>query len=81
MFAGPCPPCPQTVKVMCHCKKTKPELRRCGASEWSCGKPCMKTLSCGRHQCSLPCHKGSSFLFVFDDLYFIDLVSVGLVLC
>lgn len=55
---GPCPPCPQTVKVTCHCKKTKPELRRCGASEWSCGKPCMKILTCGRHQCSLPCHKG-----------------------
>lgn len=65
LCAGPCPPCPQTVIVTCHCKKKKPELRRCGASEWSCGKPCMKTLACGHHQCNQPCHQGE-FLFISD---------------
>nr|CAD7444453.1 unnamed protein product [Timema bartmani] len=37
------------------------ELRKtipCHQADFSCGLPCNKDLSCGRHRCILPCHKG-----------------------
>ncbi|XP_067039445.1 NF-X1-type zinc finger protein NFXL1-like [Acropora muricata] len=55
---GPCPPCPKTVRVSCHCGSAAPIVRRCSAKEWSCGKPCGKLLSCGHHNCETPCHSG-----------------------
>ena len=32
---GPCPACPQTVSVSCHCGRSKPRVRRCYAKHWS----------------------------------------------
>ena len=55
---GPCPPCPQTVKTRCYCGARKPEIRRCGAKEWSCGQLCGRSLKCGHHRCAEPCHSG-----------------------
>ena len=56
--AGPCPPCPKTVRVSCHCAAHPPVVRRCSAKLWSCGKPCGKRLFCGHHNCETPCHSG-----------------------
>ena len=56
--AGPCPPCPKTVRVSCHCAAHPPVVRRCSAKLWSCGKPCGKRLFCGQHNCETPCHSG-----------------------
>ncbi|CAK8683714.1 NF-X1-type zinc finger protein NFXL1-like [Clavelina lepadiformis] len=53
---GPCPPCPQTVQLRCHCGKQKPASRRCGSGKWSCGKICGKLLSCNKHKCESVCH-------------------------
>ncbi|XP_031550329.1 NF-X1-type zinc finger protein NFXL1-like [Actinia tenebrosa] len=55
---GPCPPCPKTVRAKCHCGSKGPDTRRCGSKEWSCGKPCGRLLSCGHHNCQVPCHSG-----------------------
>ncbi|XP_074651738.1 NF-X1-type zinc finger protein NFXL1-like [Tubulanus polymorphus] len=55
---GPCPPCPKTVSVKCHCNKQQPQIRRCGSKSWSCGKPCARTLSCKQHRCEQACHEG-----------------------
>ncbi|ELT89307.1 hypothetical protein CAPTEDRAFT_178429 [Capitella teleta] len=55
---GPCPPCPQTVKVTCFCGRQPAETRRCGNRQWSCGKTCRRTLACGHHACASPCHAG-----------------------
>ncbi|KAF5301721.1 hypothetical protein FQA39_LY10652 [Lamprigera yunnana] len=53
---GPCPPCPQIVKVTCYCGHQPPKVQRCSSKEWSCGKPCEKLLSCKNHRCTSPCH-------------------------
>ncbi|XP_048589157.1 NF-X1-type zinc finger protein NFXL1 isoform X2 [Nematostella vectensis] len=55
---GPCPPCPKTVRTRCHCGTQAPSVRRCGAKDWSCSRPCGKLLSCGHHSCQTPCHAG-----------------------
>nr|XP_009857509.1 zinc finger protein isoform X1 [Ciona intestinalis] len=55
---GPCPPCPQTVKVGCYCGRKIPITRRCGKAGWSCGEKCNKLLSCKRHRCLRTCHSG-----------------------
>lgn len=59
---GPCPPCPKTVRVSCHCGSHPPVVRRCSAKSWSCGKPCGKLLSCDHHNCESPCHSGKKEL-------------------
>lgn len=56
--AGPCPPCPQMVRMYCHCRRCTPQMKRCGASAWSCGQVCGQVLACGQHKCSQPCHAG-----------------------
>ena len=56
--SGPCPPCPQTVRSVCHCGNAPAKLLRCGNRKWSCGKLCGKTLNCSEHVCKLPCHEG-----------------------
>lgn len=53
---GPCPPCPQTVKLSCHCGRSKPTMKRCGVGKDSCGQICNKMLSCGVHRCQDICH-------------------------
>ena len=55
---GPCPPCPQTVNVSCHCGNGKVSVRRCSDSQWSCGKKCSKELGCKSHPCQEICHTG-----------------------
>ena len=59
ILVGPCPPCPQTVRVHCYCRRCPPEMKRCGARDWSCNQPCHTLLACGQHKCTLPCHAGS----------------------
>jgi transcriptional repressor NF-X1 len=57
---GPCPPCSSMGPVRhCHCGKS--EFRdRCGVPDngRSCGSLCVKSLNCGRHLCTDPCHPG-----------------------
>ena len=55
---GPCPPCPVTVSTSCHCGSSRPTVRRCYSSAWSCGGKCRRTLTCGEHQCGDVCHPG-----------------------
>ena len=55
---GPCPPCPQTVSISCHCSKARPTVRRCYAKLWSCGEPCNRKLNCNVHVCPEICHEG-----------------------
>jgi len=55
---GPCPPCPQTLSISCHCEQARPTVRRCSAASWSCGEQCGKTLGCGVHLCGDTCHVG-----------------------
>ena len=55
---GPCPPCPKMVKSDCHCGRSAPAVRRCYERQWSCGKPCGRTLDCGQHPCPQTCHQG-----------------------
>nr|XP_032829270.1 NF-X1-type zinc finger protein NFXL1 [Petromyzon marinus] len=55
---GPCPPCPQVVRVPCHCGGGGIQSRRCGGRAWSCGTPCGRALPCRQHKCSVTCHAG-----------------------
>ncbi|KAK7066648.1 NF-X1-type zinc finger protein nfxl1 [Halocaridina rubra] len=55
---GPCPPCPITVNIKCHCNRQPAQTRRCSSKYWSCCQPCGKKLSCGQHTCEDPCHAG-----------------------
>ena len=57
-FLGPCPPCPKTVNVKCHCGRSSPKVQRCGSKGWSCGRVCRKVLLCGQHVCESVCHEG-----------------------
>ncbi|KMZ65305.1 NF-X1-type zinc finger protein NFXL1 [Zostera marina] len=57
---GPCPPCKAFApRQLCPCGKD-PIVRRCSdrKTPLSCGKPCNRLLSCGRHQCESACHVG-----------------------
>ena len=57
--AGPCPPCPVMVERACHCGATTARVR-CSAAVAvrSCGQVCGRTLECGTHTCTAPCHEG-----------------------
>lgn len=67
---GPCPPCPKTVRVRCHCGRAGPALKRCSQKDWSCNKVCNKRLACQRHNCQNYCHKGKeSILSIFFVYY------------
>eukprot|EP00092_Neocalanus_flemingeri_P035973 GFUD01039167.1.p1 GENE.GFUD01039167.1~~GFUD01039167.1.p1 ORF type:complete len:854 (+),score=216.27 GFUD01039167.1:347-2908(+) len=55
---GPCPPCPQTVSISCHCGQARPTVRRCSAASWACGGQCGQALGCGAHPCADVCHPG-----------------------
>mmetsp|Transcript_15546 Transcript_15546/g.32905 ORF Transcript_15546/g.32905 Transcript_15546/m.32905 type:complete len:651 (+) Transcript_15546:139-2091(+) len=58
---GPCPPCGAVGAApgACHCGRESRGAMRCGAPlTWSCGEPCGRALSCGRHACSSRCHSG-----------------------
>ncbi|KAJ7336336.1 hypothetical protein DFH08DRAFT_925596 [Mycena albidolilacea] len=53
---GPCPPCRITTDVKCGCPKGAVLALRCGETELSCGAVCGRTLACGAHACTRPCH-------------------------
>lgn len=59
---GKCPPCPLSPEVIqyCWCGKSmlRDERKSCLDPIPSCGKPCRKWLSCGRHRCPRECHSG-----------------------
>ena len=55
---GPCPSCAAQTVRKCPCGKTSRTVK-CGSSNvFLCEATCDKTLSCGVHQCQLPCHAG-----------------------
>lgn len=43
---GPCAPCAKQLQTKCFCGKKGPEMKRCGASGWSCQQSCGRLLSC-----------------------------------
>nr|XP_043877062.1 NF-X1-type zinc finger protein NFXL1 isoform X1 [Solea senegalensis]XP_043877063.1 NF-X1-type zinc finger protein NFXL1 isoform X1 [Solea senegalensis]XP_043877064.1 NF-X1-type zinc finger protein NFXL1 isoform X1 [Solea senegalensis]XP_043877065.1 NF-X1-type zinc finger protein NFXL1 isoform X1 [Solea senegalensis] len=55
---GVCPPCPRSVSRTCPCGKTKSSLP-CTEEVLLCGDTCDRPLSCGKHTCSMRCHRGS----------------------
>uniref|UniRef100_H3C756 Nuclear transcription factor, X-box binding-like 1 n=1 Tax=Tetraodon nigroviridis TaxID=99883 RepID=H3C756_TETNG len=55
---GVCPPCPRSVSRGCPCGKTKSSLP-CTEEVSPCGDTCERPLSCGKHTCSMRCHRGS----------------------
>uniref|UniRef100_A0A8C2ZV98 Nuclear transcription factor, X-box binding-like 1 n=1 Tax=Cyclopterus lumpus TaxID=8103 RepID=A0A8C2ZV98_CYCLU len=55
---GVCPPCPRSVSRSCPCSKTKSSLP-CTEEVLPCGDTCDRRLSCGKHTCSMRCHRGS----------------------
>lgn len=56
--SGPCPPCPRSVNRTCPCGKTKSSLG-CAEEVVPCGDTCDRPLSCGKHTCSMRCHRGN----------------------
>lgn len=59
---GPCPPCTALAPPQpCPCGKSTTS-RKCaeqGKESRSCGEPCGRRLSCGRHECAQICHEGA----------------------
>ncbi|XP_026675559.1 transcriptional repressor NF-X1 homolog, partial [Ceratina calcarata] len=53
-----CPPCTVLTQRWCHGKHELRKAVPCYISEISCGLPCNKPLSCGRHKCITICHPG-----------------------
>ncbi|KAL0274137.1 UNVERIFIED_CONTAM: hypothetical protein PYX00_006634 [Menopon gallinae] len=56
--ASQCPPCTVLTKKYCHGRHELRKAVLCHQDTFSCGLPCNKELSCGRHKCILPCHEG-----------------------
>lgn len=54
-----CPPCTVLTQRWCHGKHELRKAVPCHVTELSCGLPCNKQLSCGRHKCIRMCHAGS----------------------
>ncbi|OQR67455.1 transcriptional repressor NF-X1-like [Tropilaelaps mercedesae] len=53
-----CPPCTSLIEKKCHGGH---EIRRnipCHLDNVSCGRPCGRPLTCGRHTCDKTCHAG-----------------------
>uniref|UniRef100_A0A673BKI4 Nuclear transcription factor, X-box binding-like 1 n=1 Tax=Sphaeramia orbicularis TaxID=375764 RepID=A0A673BKI4_9TELE len=55
---GACPPCPRSDSRTCPCGKTKSSLP-CTEEVMPCGDTCERRLSCGKHTCSMRCHRGT----------------------
>ncbi|CAG5051969.1 unnamed protein product [Parnassius apollo] len=53
-----CPPCVVLTTKMCHGQHEERKTIPCSQEEFSCGMPCGKPLSCGKHTCIKTCHKG-----------------------
>ncbi|KYN44046.1 Protein shuttle craft [Trachymyrmex septentrionalis] len=54
-----CPPCSVLTQRWCHGKHELRKAVPCHVKEISCGLPCNKPLTCGRHKCITMCHAGS----------------------
>ncbi|ESL09241.1 nuclear transcription factor [Trypanosoma rangeli SC58] len=56
---GPCPPCSLTRLQSCYCGKTEKSVG-CSSevSGFECNEVCGKSLDCGSHRCTVPCHEG-----------------------
>ncbi|KAL1690222.1 hypothetical protein GGG16DRAFT_56132 [Schizophyllum commune] len=61
---GPCPPCQVRIELECYCPRRRVIAFRCSgrqanaANLASCGEPCGRRLSCGKHTCEKTCHEG-----------------------
>ncbi|XP_056631026.1 protein shuttle craft [Diorhabda sublineata] len=55
---GMCPPCTVLCKRWCYGHHEQRSAIPCHQEYFSCGLPCGKDLSCGRHKCIKPCHDG-----------------------
>lgn len=53
-----CPPCTALTEKMCHGGHEVRKSVACHIAGISCGRPCGKPLTCGRHKCVKPCHPG-----------------------
>lgn len=53
-----CPPCTALTEKWCHGNHELRKSVACHIDGISCGKPCLKPLSCNRHSCIKPCHAG-----------------------
>ncbi|XP_031827096.2 nuclear transcription factor, X-box binding stc [Nomia melanderi] len=53
-----CPPCTVLTQRWCHGKHELRKAVPCYVDEISCGLPCNKPISCGRHKCITICHPG-----------------------
>lgn len=56
---GPCPPCVVLTTRLCHGKHEQRSTIPCHQKDFSCGLPCGKDMSCGKHKCIQTCHKRS----------------------
>lgn len=53
-----CPPCVFLTTKFCYGKHEQRKTIPCNEDSFSCGMPCGKGLSCGRHSCIKKCHQG-----------------------
>ncbi|XP_071555315.1 protein shuttle craft [Temnothorax nylanderi] len=53
-----CPPCSVLTQRWCHGRHELRKAVPCHVKEISCGLPCNKPLTCGRHKCITMCHSG-----------------------
>ncbi|XP_012270844.1 protein shuttle craft [Orussus abietinus] len=53
-----CPPCTVLTQKWCYGNHELRKAVPCYVNEVSCGLPCGKPLSCGRHKCITICHSG-----------------------
>ncbi|CAK9831977.1 Protein shuttle craft [Anthophora retusa] len=53
-----CPPCTVLTQRWCHGKHELRKAVPCHVDGISCGMPCNKPISCGRHKCITICHPG-----------------------
>lgn len=56
--APTCPPCMMFTTKFCHGGHEQRKTIPCSQPSFSCGMPCGKKLSCGRHKCIKACHEG-----------------------
>uniref|UniRef100_A0A1B0CN35 Putative transcription factor nf-x1 n=1 Tax=Lutzomyia longipalpis TaxID=7200 RepID=A0A1B0CN35_LUTLO len=56
--AQQCPPCMLLTTKFCHGRHEQRKTIPCSQESFSCGLPCRKELSCGRHKCIKICHEG-----------------------
>ena len=56
---GPCLPCMSLTDSICFCGNSTIVVK-CNEKigQYSCGKPCLKKLSCNKHFCPKKCHQG-----------------------